>query len=104
MPLYEYECIKGRHRFELIRKFSDPPVTRCIRCKSKVRKLLSLSAIAFKGSGWYVTDYGRKGSSEGSVKAEPGASGADPKAETSSQEKGEGKGKGKGKEKEKKSK
>lgn len=71
MPLYEYECEKG-HRFELIRKFSDPPVTRCIRCKSKVRKLISSSAIAFKGSGWYVTDYGRKGTSANGQGGESG--------------------------------
>src|SRR5262245_17247021 len=73
LPLYEYECEKG-HRFELIRKFSDPPVTRCIKCKAKVRKLLSSPAIAFKGSGWYVTDYG-KGSSP--PKRSSGESGSD---------------------------
>ena len=59
MPLYEYECEKNGHRFELIRKFSDPPVTTCIQCKSKVQRLLSAPAIAFKGSGWYVNDYGK---------------------------------------------
>jgi putative FmdB family regulatory protein len=65
VPLYEFECVKNGHRFELIRKFSDPPVTTCIRCKSRVRKLISPSAIAFKGSGWYVTDYARKRGGDG---------------------------------------
>jgi putative FmdB family regulatory protein len=62
LPLYEYECRKKGHRFELIRKFSDPPVEKCIKCGSAVQRLLSAPAIAFKGEGWYVTDYARKGS------------------------------------------
>jgi putative FmdB family regulatory protein len=66
VPLYEYECEKNGHRFELIRKFSDPPVTTCIHCKSKVKKLLSAPAIAFKGTGWYVTDYAGKSGGNGS--------------------------------------
>jgi putative FmdB family regulatory protein len=62
MPLYEYICDAcGRH-FELIRKFSDPPVETCYACGGgPVRKLLSSPAIQFKGTGWYVTDYARKG-------------------------------------------
>ncbi len=61
MPLYEYECVKDG-RFELIRKFSDPPVEACPTCGQPVEKLLSSPAIQFKGSGWYITDYARKGS------------------------------------------
>src|SRR5262249_55058459 len=60
MPLYEYECANG-HRFEVIQKFSDPPVEKCLTCGSPVHKLLSSPAIQFKGTGWYVTDYARKG-------------------------------------------
>jgi len=59
LPLYEYECLENGHRFELIRLFSDPPLRTCIKCKSKVERLLSTSAISFKGKGWYVTDYGK---------------------------------------------
>jgi len=67
VPLYEYECGKCRHRFERIQKYSDPLVRKCPSCKTgRVRKLLSAPAVQFKGSGWYVTDYGRKHSSEGS--------------------------------------
>ena len=61
MPLYEYECTKCGHRFEKIQKFSDPHVKTCPKCKGKVVRLLSAPAIQFKGSGWYITDYGRKG-------------------------------------------
>ena len=59
MPLYEYECAKDG-RFELIRKFSDPPVKVCPTCGQKVEKLFSSPAFQFKGTGWYVTDYAKK--------------------------------------------
>jgi putative FmdB family regulatory protein len=67
MPLYEYECQSCAKRFELIRKFSDPPLEVCPTCGGKVTKLLSSPAIQFKGSGFYITDYARK--SEGSDKS-----------------------------------
>ncbi|MGA3194613.1 MAG: zinc ribbon domain-containing protein [Terriglobales bacterium] len=63
MPLYEYQCKKCKHRFEKIQKFSDKPITKCPECGGPVEKLISASAVQFKGSGWYVSDYGRKGSS-----------------------------------------
>jgi len=63
VPIYEYECKKCHHRFERIQKFSDPPLKKCPECgSSRVEKLLSSPAVHFKGSGWDVTDYGRKGS------------------------------------------
>jgi len=61
MPLYEYECEICGKRFEQIQKFSDPPAEKCLACGGPVHKLMSLPAIQFKGSGWYVTDYARKG-------------------------------------------
>jgi putative FmdB family regulatory protein len=73
MPLYEYECDACQHRFEVIQRFSDPPVSSCPVCGSSVRKLLSSPAIQFKGSGWYITDYARKGSN-GSSGKEPAKS------------------------------
>ena len=70
MPLYEYQCDACGARFELIRKFSDPPVTKCPTCgEEKVRKLVSSPAFQFKGSGWYVTDYARKSDEGGSAPA-----------------------------------
>ena len=62
MPLYEYECERCAHRFEVIQRFSDPPLGECPKCGGPVRKLLSPPAIQFKGSGWYITDYARKAS------------------------------------------
>ncbi|MFN8095974.1 MAG: FmdB family zinc ribbon protein [Vicinamibacteria bacterium] len=77
MPLYEYECPKDG-AFEQMQKFSDPPLAACPKCGGPVEKLLSAPAIQFKGSGWYVTDYARKGSSDsgGSKKSESKESGS----------------------------
>jgi putative FmdB family regulatory protein len=61
VPLYEYQCPKCG-RFELIQKFADAPLQTCPTCGSEVQKLLSAPAIQFKGTGWYITDYARKGS------------------------------------------
>jgi putative FmdB family regulatory protein len=67
MPLYEYHCESCGHRFEVIQKFSDDPVSVCPNCgKGPVVKLLSSPAIQFKGSGWYITDYARKDSGKSS--------------------------------------
>lgn len=64
MPLYEYQCAK-HGRFEVIRKFSDPPLAVCPTCGKPVQKLPSAPAIQFKGSGWYVNDYAKKASGDG---------------------------------------
>jgi putative FmdB family regulatory protein len=64
MPLYEYRCEACEHRFEVIQKYSDQPVAVCPSCGAgPVEKLLSSPAIQFKGTGWYITDYARKGQS-----------------------------------------
>ncbi len=64
MPLYEYECEACGHRFERIQKFSDPLVDVCPVCNGPVKKLLSSPAIQFKGSGFYITDYAKKSSTD----------------------------------------
>ena len=66
MPLYEYQCEACGNRFERIQKFSDPQVEVCPSCGGKVQKLVSSPAIQFKGSGWYITDYAKKSSTEAS--------------------------------------
>ena len=60
MPIYEYECRRCAHRFELIQKISDKPRKRCPECSGAVDRLISSPAIRFKGTGWYVTDYADK--------------------------------------------
>ena len=66
MPLYEYQCDSCNHRFEKIQKsYTDPPIETCPKCgKGPVRKLISSPAIQFKGTGWYITDYAKKSSTD----------------------------------------
>lgn len=69
MPIYEYECSKCGHRFEVIQKVSDAPLKKCEKCKGKAERLISSPAIQFKGTGWYVTDYAKKSSGPDSSKS-----------------------------------
>jgi putative FmdB family regulatory protein len=93
MPLYEYQCDACAHRFEVIQKFSDAPIDVCPKCGGAVKKLLSSPAIQFKGTGWYITDYARSGSTPaGETKAETKTESktetkADTKAETKTETK-----------------
>jgi putative FmdB family regulatory protein len=87
MPLYEYECVVCAHRFERIQRVSDDPVASCPVCGGEVHRLLSAPALQFKGSGWYVTDYGkgsgsRGGNGKGPSASETGDAKAPPKKET----------------------
>ena len=86
MPLYEYECKKCHFRFERIQKFSDPLVRKCPKCKTgRVEKLISAPAVQFKGTGWYVTDYGgKKGGGEKSESGGKSESDSAKKDDTSS--------------------
>ncbi len=61
MPNYEYLCKKCGHRFEEIRKFSDKHLSKCPECGGVLEQVISAPAVQFKGSGWYVTDYAKKG-------------------------------------------
>jgi putative FmdB family regulatory protein len=70
MPIYEYVCNACGHEFEEWQKITDSPVQKCPSCgKRKVERLVSLSAFHLKGSGWYVTDYGKRGSTTEGTKA-----------------------------------
>lgn len=59
MPLYEYECFVCGIRFERIQKTTTEPTKICPDCGGAVRRLLGVPALQFKGSGWYVNDYGK---------------------------------------------
>jgi len=69
MPNYEYLCTKCGHRFEQIRKFSDKQLRKCPECGGLIEQVISAPAVQFKGSGWYVTDYPKKGSASASSTA-----------------------------------
>jgi putative FmdB family regulatory protein len=91
VPLYEYQCDRCG-RFEIIRKFADAALKVCPTCGGAVEKLLSSPAIQFKGSGWYVTDYGRKSSGgEGKKDGEKPGSGEAKASSGGSEAKGESK-------------
>ena len=58
MPIYEYKCLKCKHQFEVIQKFSDNPVESCPECNEKsIKKLVSAPSFRLKGAGWYETDF-----------------------------------------------
>jgi putative FmdB family regulatory protein len=61
MPIYEFECRKCKSKLEVFQKMSDKPPVKCKKCGGRLEKLVSASAIQFKGSGWYVTDYAGNG-------------------------------------------
>ena len=61
MQLYEYECARCHTRFEKIEKVGARQTRTCIKCGARAKRLIAAPAIQFKGAGWYVTDYGRKG-------------------------------------------
>jgi putative FmdB family regulatory protein len=68
MPLYEYKCESCGKTFEIIQKFSDTPLEVHDECGGPVIRLVSPSALQFKGSGWYVTDYARSANGSGGSK------------------------------------
>jgi putative FmdB family regulatory protein len=70
MPLYEYSCQNCGEKFEVMQKFSDPPLKIHAACGGEVERLLSPPALQFKGSGWYVTDYARNGTPKSSDSSE----------------------------------
>jgi putative FmdB family regulatory protein len=72
MPTYEYACAEG-HAFERFQKISDKPVSKCPTCGAKAtRKVSGGQGLIFKGSGFYITDYGKDG--KGPRKANDGSS------------------------------
>ena len=70
MPRYDYECQACHHVFEMKQSFSSEPVADCPRCGNGSRRLIHAVPIVFKGSGFYVNDYG-KGKSPTSSSQEP---------------------------------
>jgi putative FmdB family regulatory protein len=71
MPIYEYHCSKCGD-FETMQRMSDKPLTTCPTCRRKVTKLISSTTFHLKGSGWYITDYARKGESGGAKSEKKG--------------------------------
>jgi putative FmdB family regulatory protein len=56
MPIYEYECKKCRSRFEKKGSFNDKPEASCPHCQGQSKRIMSVGAVIYKGSGFYITD------------------------------------------------
>lgn len=90
MPLYEYRCSKCEKNIEVIRKFSDPPLTEHEGCGGALEQLLSAPAFQLKGTGWYVTDYAKAGAKPGSDGGGKAGDSKDSEAKASTSKDGEG--------------
>jgi putative FmdB family regulatory protein len=88
LPLYEYKCVKCGRLTEKIESVAGPHLKKCPHCGGKVESMLSVPAIQFKGSGWYVTDYAGKSKGSDGSKEEKPATDATSAKESSSKEGG----------------
>ena len=91
MPIYEYRCTNG-HTFECLQRMSDDPVAICTTCGAASARVLHPPAVHFKGSGFYTTDYGKRGRNAAGDSSTDGArkdgdAGAAKKADPSSTDK-----------------
>ncbi len=86
MPLYDYKCHGCGKIFEVRQKFADEPLTVHDECGGELERLISVPALQFKGSGWYVTDYGKGGNSPAASNGK-----SESKGETKAESKGESK-------------
>ena len=88
MPTYDYECRSG-HRFEVLQKMSDEPVSACPGCGEPAQRKISGGAgFLFKGEGFYITDsrsdeYKKKASADSGQPA-PASTSASPDSSSSS--------------------
>lgn len=96
MPIYEYQCLACGNRSETLQRMSDPPMTTCEACGGQLKRLISSPAVQFKGSGWYVTDYARRGGGKGEGKSTTGDSQGEARSESKSEPSSESKGESKG--------
>ena len=79
MPTYEYRCENG-HEFETFQSMAEDPISECMECGAPAVRVLSAPAVHFKGSGFYTTDYarkGKKGSDSSSGSSSDGSSSSD---------------------------
>jgi putative FmdB family regulatory protein len=61
VPLYEYKCPNG-HLFEVIHGMTEESPSVCEVCgEGPLQRVLHPVAVHYKGSGFYSTDYGRRG-------------------------------------------
>ena len=90
MPTYQYACRSCGHRFEVVQSMTEEPLTRCPECEGELRKVYAPPAIAFRGSGFYATDHGKKTAKTESGKADGDGSKGDGGSESAGGSKGDG--------------
>jgi putative FmdB family regulatory protein len=101
MPTYHYQCKACKHDFEEFQSMSAAPLLKCPKCgKRKLVRIISGAGLVFKGSGFYLTDYKKQGSSvpdssRESKDSEDGGKESKPPQEGKKEGKKEGKGEGK---------
>ncbi|NND40327.1 MAG: zinc ribbon domain-containing protein [Pseudomonadales bacterium] len=72
MPIYEYQCKACAHKLEALQKMADAPLVECPNCaQPELQKLVSAAAFKLKGTGWYETDFKKKGAAEAKGDANP---------------------------------
>jgi len=66
MPIYEYQCLACGHELEAVQSMKDDPLRHCPVCDTAElrRRIPRGTAMIFKGTGFYETDYRRKGARE----------------------------------------
>ena len=87
MPMYEYKCQQCGGVFEIIQRFSDEPLKTHEGCGGQVERLMSAPALQFKGSGWYITDYAKGGSSKPAAKNGESSGNSEKKSDSKSESK-----------------
>jgi putative FmdB family regulatory protein len=83
VPIYEYKCSVCGKCFEHIQKITEEPLSSCPFCSGTVKKLVSNCSFQLKGTGWYVTDYGKKDDGNGKNKERKKESSSESSAEKS---------------------
>jgi putative FmdB family regulatory protein len=83
MPIYEYDCQRCG-TIEVTQRITEKPLGKCPTCRGKVKKLISNTSFQLKGTGWYITDYARKGQNGDSKSGNGSKSASESKSESSS--------------------
>ena len=81
MPTYEYQCPDG-HVFDKFQKMTDKPRAKCPVCgKTAARKISGGAGLVFRGSGFYITDYGKDGKGPRKAESEKPAASSETKSD-----------------------